>query len=183
MIIGVVGLIASGKDEVAEYLQEKGFEHHSLSSILREILSKEGIETTVDNLTKYGNKTREEKGAGYLAKVAHKRIKSDKAVISSIRQVGEIDYLRKAPGFYLVKVTAPIEMRFARVKSRGRKGDVKTVADLRRIEKLQASGKGGGMNMNQCMKLADYEIKNIGTFDELHHKVDDLLRKISKKEQ
>ncbi|MDH4358962.1 MAG: AAA family ATPase [Candidatus Berkelbacteria bacterium] len=182
MIIGVVGLIASGKDEVAEYLEKKGFEHHSLSSILREILKKEGVDATVDNLTQYGNKLRDEKGAGYLAKIAHRRIKSNKAVISSIRQVGEIEYLKKIPGFFLVKVTAPIEMRFERVRSRGRAGDVKSVEDLRRVEKLQASGKGGGMNMDQCMELADFEIKNVGTFDELHRQVDGLLEKISKKE-
>jgi len=183
MIIGVVGLIASGKDEVAEYLETKGFENHSLSSILREILKKKGIETTVDNLTKYGNELRDKKGPGYLAKIAHRRIRSDRAVITSIRQVGEIKYLRKTPDFFLVKVTAPIKMRFERVKKRGRAGDVKSVADLKRIEKLQASGKGGGMNMDQCMALADFEIKNVGTFDELHRKVDDLLKKISKKEQ
>ena len=42
MIIGVTGYPCSGKDELAKYLENKGFGHISLSDFLREMIKKKG---------------------------------------------------------------------------------------------------------------------------------------------
>ena len=47
MIIGVVGTIGSGKDTVAEYLNQKGFQSISLSDILRGIMKQENLDVDI----------------------------------------------------------------------------------------------------------------------------------------
>lgn len=178
MIIGVVGTIASGKDTVAEYLKDKEFLFISLSDILRNIMRAEGIELTIKNMTEYGNNLRETKEHGYLARLALEKIHDQDAIITSIRQVGEIELLKKQSGFHLLKVDASKELRLKRLLERGREGDIKNIEELNEIEAKQADGKGGAMNMNACLAMADYEIINDGTLEELHGKVDNLLKKI-----
>ncbi len=176
MIIGIVGSIASGKDTVADYLKEKGFKAISLSDILRKVMLEKGLEITTVNMTEVGNKLRGEKGHGYLAEEAVKQIESgDNVVVTSIRQVGEVEFLRTQPEFTLIKLDAPIETRLERLVKRGREGDIKDMEELKEIEAKQANGTGGGMNMNKCFAMADKEIINNGTFEELHVKIDELI--------
>lgn len=180
MIIGVVGSIASGKDTVAEYLEEKGFQAISFSDILREIMKKEGQDISVKNMTEYGNSLRETKGHDYLARQAFEKINQKDAVLTSIRQVGEIEFLRTKPDFHLIKVDAPIGLRLKRLIKRKRSGDIKNLEELKEIEKKQADGQGGGINMNKCYELADYEIINDGTLEDLREKVEKIVAKINK---
>lgn len=176
MIIGIVGSIASGKDTVADYLKAKGFKAISLSDILRKVMLEKGLETTTANMTEFGNNLRNEKGHGFLAEEAAKQIEPDENVIvTSIRQVGEIEFLQTQSDFVLVKLDAPIKMRFTRLVKRGREGDIKNMAELEEIEAKQADGTGGGMNMNKCFAMADKEIINDGTFEELNAKIDKLI--------
>lgn len=178
MILGIVGSIASGKDTVGEYLADKGFKVISLSDVLRSIMRREGIDITVPNMTEYGNNLRKTKGHGYLAEIAYKEANGKDAVLTSIRQVGEIEYLRKFPDFTLLKLDAPIEMRLERLIKRGRPGDVKNMEELREIEAKQADGKNGGMNMNQCFKMADVKIENDKSIEHLYKEVDDVVERL-----
>lgn len=178
MTIGIVGSIASGKDTVADYLKQKGFQAISLSDILRGIMKEENIEVTVPNMTEYGNKLRNSKGNGFLAQKAYEAINQKNAILTSIRQVGEVEFLKSKPNFYLIKLDAPIKMRIDRLISRGREGDIKDINELKAIEAKQADGKGGDMNMNKCFAMADYTIINDGTFPDLYKKIDELLEKI-----
>lgn len=178
MIIGIVGSIASGKDTVADYLKEKGFVSFSHSDILREMMRKEEIETTVPNMTEYGNNLRETKGHGYLSEVISDKIGDDKnVIITSIRQVGEIEYYRKRwdKKFLLIKLDAPKQIRLERLLKRARPGDVTSMEELDIIEAKQADGKGGGINMNRCFEMADREIENAGSFEDLYKKIDQLI--------
>jgi dephospho-CoA kinase len=178
MLIGVVGSIASGKDTLADYLRDKGFMTESHSAILREIMTAEGQSIDTVNMTHYGNKLRETKGHGYLAQEALKRVGNNDAVITAVRQVGEIETLRKGRSdFILLKVDAPIEMRYERLKKRNRAGDVQSLDDLKEIEEIQDSGQGGAINMGACYKLADEEITNDGTIEEFYRKIDAFLEK------
>jgi len=181
MIVGIVGSIASGKDTVAEYLSKKGFKAFSCSDILREIMRSEGVETTIPNMTEFGNNLREKKGNGYLAKVACERAGDGDMVLTSIRQVGEIEFLKTKPDFFLIKLDAPIDLRLKRLQERNRPGDVRDMEELKRIEAKQADGKGGAMNMNKCFEMADVEIINDKTFEELHKEVDSVIERLRQK--
>lgn len=175
MIIGIVGSIASGKDTVADYLKDRGFLSISLSDILRQIMKEEGIEVTTANMTEYGNNLRETKGHSFLALRALEKIGEQDAIVTSVRQVGEVLTLQERPDFTLVKLDAPIEIRLERLIKRNRPGDVKDLEELKSIEAKQADGTGGSMNMNKCYEMATETIINDGTFEELYKKADKLI--------
>ena len=181
MIIGVVGSIASGKDTVADYLEKKGFFSVSQSDILRKIMKAEGMDISVPNMTEFGNKLRRTKGHSILAEKAFELIKEKDAVVTSIRQVGEIRYWREKPGFFLIRVDAPIKLRLKRLLERKRPGDIGSLLELKEIEAKQADGKNGGMNMNACYKMADYEVINDGTLEDLYKEVDNVIARIENK--
>lgn len=48
MIIGITGTFAAGKDTVADYLKEKGFEHFSLGEELTDIANERGLAVSRD---------------------------------------------------------------------------------------------------------------------------------------
>ena len=179
MIIGIVGTIAGGKDTVAEYLVSKGFEHVSLSDTLREIMNKDKVETTIPNMIEFANKLRGNMGNDILARLAFNKLKGKNAVLTSIRQTGEIKFLKKQPEFTIIKVDAPIEQRFKRLISRNREGDIKTLKELKEVEKQQAKSSGSGQNMEDCFKLCQFEIINDGNLEDLYKKVDQFLSNIN----
>jgi dephospho-CoA kinase len=139
MIIGVTGYYSSGKDTIANYLEKKGFIHHSLSDEIRLELKKRKKRITRDNLILVGNELRQKYGPSVLADRATKRFKTGNYVVSSIRNVYEVKALRKLDNFMLIDVRAPIEKRFRWMKKRDRKGDIKTLKELRQKELLEQS--------------------------------------------
>ena len=178
LIIGITGTFASGKDTIADYLEEKGFEHFSLSDELREIAKEKGIDPTRDNLRELGNASRDEFGPDYLPKRVLQRAKSDKVLISSIRQPAEIEFLKKQEDFILIGVDAPIEMRFERLKKRNRPGDPRTLEGLKEKEEKEMQSKGKNcQKLHQCMQMADFTIANDGNYQELYKEVDRVLSK------
>jgi dephospho-CoA kinase len=180
MIIGLSGVLSAGKDTVAEYLEnKKGFVHISLSNILREIVSSRGMEINLQNLTKVGNSLIEEFGQGYLVKEALKRVDpQDDVVISSIRQPGEIEELRKHKNFKMIFVDAKAEIRFERLKKRGRFGDSETFEEFMAIENKQLDGKSGAMDLGKCKQMSDIIIENNGTREEFESAIEKVISSI-----
>ncbi len=180
MIIGVTGTLASGKDTVSELLEKKGYKHISLSQILRRELIKIGESIDTANLTKFGNKIRHERGEGYLAKEALKEA-TDKTILSSIRQPGEVVTLKKDPRFVLIAVDADAQKRWERLEKRKREGDPASFEDMMAIEHKQLKKYGSkDMQLDVVMAMADYRIDNNGTLEELKKNVDATLAKIEK---
>ena len=55
MYIGLTGYLATGKGVVADILKEKEFSYASLSDVVREEATAQGLEHTRENLIKVGN--------------------------------------------------------------------------------------------------------------------------------
>lgn len=180
MIIGLSGTLCSGKDTVAEYLiKRKGFSHISLSQILRELAMENNVGNNMEELTSFGNELASKFESGYLAKLALERVVPGRnVIISSIRQPAEIEILKTASEFKMIFVDADIEIRFERLRGRGRAGDSETLEDFARLEGFQSDGSSGGMNLNECMKMADYLIENNGSMSEYEEKIEDVIKKI-----
>lgn len=177
MIIGIAGLNCSGKDTVAEYLQEKSFMHISLSSILRKKLTEDGKKTNRDTLISEGNKLRSKEGAGILARLALRGIDPNRNYcITSIRNPTEIDVLKTRKDFLLVAVEAPTEKRYERCKKRGR-DTVKTLTEFQKQEAKEQSTDENAQQLSRCAGLAKVVIRNTGTVALLRKKVDKMLEK------
>lgn len=176
MLIGLTGSYGAGKDEVAHYLETKGFIHFSLSDLIREELMKEKIEITRENLIKKGNLLRKNFGSGILAlKILEEVRTRDNFVISSIRNIEEIKVLKKRPDFILVYVDAPLKLRFKRAKLRNRENDPKTLEEFKQKEKREQSEKRSGQQLHKCKKLAKIIIINDSSLNDLYYKIDAFL--------
>ena len=173
-LIGLTGLNASGKGTAAEYFRQKGFAYYSLSDIVRDYATEKGLDHSRENLIVCGNELREKFGPSVLAERALKKIKKDrssKAVVDSIRNIFEIEELRKISEFLLIGVDAPVEVRFERSKTRGRTGFETSLDDFVKIELKENSADPKKQQLFDCLKLADKTINNDGTVDELEEEL------------
>ena len=179
MVIGVVGTFAAGKDTVAEYLQQKGFDWYSTSDEIRDELRTLNKSLDRDTMVTFAGSQKAKYGNAYYAEKIIKRVHGD-IIISAMREPEAIDYLRRLPDFYLITVDAPIERRFARAVERGRLGDGNSLEEFRIIEEREMSGKLSAQRLGKVIAMADYTIINDGTLAELHKKVDTVLEQILK---
>jgi dCMP deaminase len=180
LIIGVTGLLSSGKDEMASYLLTKGFAHLSLSDIVREELARNGESITREALRELGDELRRKSGPGILARLAAGKMQKGRDyVISSIRNPDEISELKKLGAFTLVRVEAPIELRFKRAKDRNRESEKATLEEFRWAEEAEtASRNPASQQLHACMKSADKAINNDNSLDHFHTKINVLLEEL-----
>lgn len=185
MILGVTGTNASGKDTVADYIKNKyGFKNYSLSDEIRIEATQRGLSHERENLRTIGNELREKFAPNELAIRVSKRATSDnteKVVITSIRNSAEVKYLKdNFPGFKLIYVDAPVELRYERSKIRGRVGDNVSLNDFKNAEAKELEGGKTGQQLLKCYKLADFKIINNGTLEKLFEETEKALSQIQK---
>ena len=173
-IVGLTGTNGSGKGEIGAYLKKKSFSYYSLSDLIREELIRNREEITRNHLIQMGNKMREEYGADILARRVMDRIQN-KAVIDSIRNTKEVEFLKKQDGFILIAIDAPSKIRHERVRKRGRNESAETLEEFLAKEKEEMTSNEKGQQLKLCMKMADHTIINDGTLEELFSKVEALI--------
>lgn len=180
VIIGLTGENCAGKGTLADYLMTKGFRVFSLSDVIREELAAEGKAITRETLTAKGNELRREFGPGVLAMKVLSRVKGgENCAIDSIRNPAEVEELRKREGFFLVHVVARPEVRFERMRKRGREGDPHTLDAFLRIEAAEASSPDPAQQqLIATARLADRTISNDTDLQEFYAKVDALLAEL-----
>lgn len=187
MKIGLTGSIGAGKGVVAEYFKAQGFDVFSLSDEVREVARRKGVEINRANLQDLGNKLRETIGDDVLARFVALRVLSkggEDAVIDSIRNPAEIEYLREnLNDFYLIGVDAPVEVRYKRVVERARESDPVSLEDFLKIDSRD-KGEGessSGQAVGRCLGMADYSVSNEGCLDEFNEKIYGLHQDIKSK--
>jgi dephospho-CoA kinase len=176
VVIGLTGKNCAGKDVVLNILHAEGFETHSLSDAIREELK--GVPITRDRLIETGNELRRQYGPSVLADRIKERIKTDRVAINSIRNPSEIASLRQLPGFVLLGIDAPVELRFQRERARSREGGIQTLQHFIDIEQRENTMNPTRQQLDKCLAHADEIITNDGTLAELGSKVKDLLKRL-----
>jgi len=183
MIIGLTGKNAAGKGEVAQVLKEGGFYYLSLSDLLREELQNREVEVTRENLIQVGREMRDRYGGGVLADRALQKIDVDKNyIVDSIRNPREVEVLRRKKNFRLVHVVSSPQVRFKRIKERSREGDPQTLKEFEKLEAREATSPDPhAQQLDETSQLADVELENNGSLEELRHQVKELIRTLAKK--
>ena len=182
--IGVTGTYCSGKDSFADYLLNKGFEHLSLSDILRDELRSRGLEVNRENLINLGNELREKEGADSLAVRAAEKMKNEKSyIITSIRNPLEVKKLSALKNFILINIDAPIKERFKRLIAREdiRKEDKANLTFEKFVEsecKEMESKEEHSQKIKNCVEMAKLTIVNDGRLEDFHKRIDDMIPKI-----
>lgn len=178
MYIGITGTFAAGKGEIVRLLRQKGFKHYGFGELMREQLEKRGVESTIPNIMEYANETRANHGAGYFAELLLRRVQEDApkhAVLESIRTLGELTTLQRLPGFLLLSVDAPRELRYERLMNRGRKDGIRSFEEFCEWEDKQLEGAQHEQQLLAVMDRADVKIVNIGNLEELREQLEEQL--------
>lgn len=170
MIIGLTGKNASGKGEVARFLETRGFHFHSLSDVLRDELKRKHLTPTRTHLTRIGNELREKYGPSILAeRIMKKLVESQNYVVDSFRNPAEVEAFRARPDFVLWAVTASSDIRLKRIKARAREEDPITLKQFIEVEKREAKNADPNKQaIDACEKLANLTLKNNGSLDHLY---------------
>ncbi len=174
MIVGLTGPNAAGKGEVCRILEARGYTLHSLSDVVREAARAAGRDVSREALIETGQRLRREHGPGVLAERILARL-GEKAAVDSVRAPTEVAVLRRQPGFFLLGVDAPIEVRWARAVARGREGDVPDLETFRRREERENSERPDGQQLRRTLALADAVVVNDDGLDLLQQRVHEVL--------
>jgi dephospho-CoA kinase len=176
MIIGLSGTFSSGKDVLADFLQEKyGLMHMSTGDIVREMAQEQrgSIERPV--LQEVADELRHKYGASVLVDKAidryHNSIRTYAGVVvTGIRSLGEAKAIKELGGT-LLYIDAPIEIRYSRMQARARDGEARITLDAfrEREEKELSSGiSDADFNLTKIKDMSDAVIDNSGSFDEFY---------------
>lgn len=179
MIIGVSGPNGAGKGELVGYLADRSFSVHSLSDVIREELARRGGSESRERMIELGRELRATGGPGVLASLLVGRLASDRNhAVDSIRHPAEVEVLRRhSADFKLVWVEAPIELRFARMQTRGRTGDPTDLAEMQRLEaRERGSADESAQQLDAVRAQADFVVENRGGLEELHSEIHRIFR-------
>lgn len=178
LVIGLTGRNCAGKDTVADLLEPRGFERHSLSDALREELRARGVPITREALIALGRELREKEGPAVLAERMKRMIRTERVVLVSVRSPAEVESLRRLARFRLVAVDAPIEVRFRREMARRREQAPLTFEAFRALEAMEESTDPNAQQLGATIRLADRTVENGGTKEALEAKVEALVEEL-----
>lgn len=176
MKIAFVGPSAVGKDAVSDHIAKKfNLIHISSGDLVREYVIKNnlgGLDRA--NLRKVGNEIRAEKGGDILVKIALEKI-PDNLILSGLRAIDEINTFRKFGG-KVIAITAPLEKRYELAKMRGRIDDKVSFEDFKKTEEIEYSSEDkNNLNVGIVVSMADTEVVNDGTLEELFKKCEAVI--------
>jgi dephospho-CoA kinase len=173
LVIAVSGTLCSGKGLVAKILKSRGCDIDTFSSVVKNELYSRRIEITRTNLQDEGNRLRKEFGGQVLAeRLLAKYERSTKPlVIDGLRNIGELEYLKKHSNCILIGVDAPLEFRWELTQKRKSEKDL---IGYDTFVELDARDKGyneplNGQQVGMCLTHADFLIYNDEEFDRLEN--------------
>lgn len=182
IIIGITGTLGAGKGAVVDHLvNTRGFTHYSVREFLNEEIARRQLPLNRDTMTEVANALRLEHGPSYIVETlwAEAAARGVNAIIESIRNPGEVTFLRQKKHFYLIAVEADPHVRFKRIVGRGSETDQVSFEKFLADEKREMiSTDSARQNISWCMENADFVITNNGTFDDLSEAIENVLSAI-----
>ena len=181
MIVGLCGTIAAGKGAILDHLKSKGFKNLTFSDEIKEEARRRNIEINRENLQMLATEMRTSYGGGILAKKLLEKVNSDEnAVVDGVRNVAEIEELRKRKDFFLISIDAPQKLRFSRTVERKKDNDPQTWEEFVRRDDVDngVNGSENGQQNFKCMELADFSIYNDGDLGTLSERIKEIMEEI-----
>jgi len=177
-VVGLMGRIGSGKGTVADVLiNEFGFKGITMGDLAREEVTDRGLEPSRETTTRISTELLS-KDPAYFIKKAVKKINEsghDKWLIDGIRTPINITGFRKAfPNIVFIKVEVKPEIRFERMRLRGRPGFPSTFEKFMEHEQLEDQK----FHLSETLSKADQILNNNGTYEELTEKTRVLAEKL-----
>lgn len=179
-IIAFVGLSGTGKSVAATYLSERGIPRISFASIIEQALSDAGLEPTLQNEQLIREKQRLSPQGDQIALEVFHQIDNlldagqHKIVIDGLGAWATYRQLKhEFPGsLTVVALTSSRRVRHRRLAARATHPLTSAEVDQRDYEAIETIGKGG------VIAIADYFIHDDNSLEQLHTRIDALLRDI-----
>ncbi len=176
IIVGLTGEMASGKSTVAQYLQkEHSATVYRFSNILRDALTRIHRDNSRENLQVMSTMLRETYGEDVLAKAMAGDAKNDKnniVVVDGVRRLGDIEHLKKIPGFKLIYMETDIQRCHERISVRNENVD----DNGKTFEQFEEDrGREAEQQIKKLKAFADIVIDNDGDMKDLHKQIDEAV--------
>ena len=184
LVFAFVGAPAAGKTEAASVAREMGIPVITMGEVIRAELKKRGLPLSDENAGRVANELRAREGMDAIAKRCIPLIKAQKksagkdqkgiVVVDGVRGIAEVETFKKEFGddFVLVRIDAPLSLRYERIKTRGRRDDL----DLLSLDEFKnREEREIGWGMEEAMKKADKVVKNITSLEEFREQIKGIL--------
>lgn len=181
-IIGITGAFGSGKSTAAKYFESKGYKMLSLSSFLEREAVKRNLPLTRKILQDLGNEFREKEGSGVLMKKALLEHKDEqKLVIDGLRNLEELEELKRIKGSLVLGIVADRKIRLNRLRKLKRRESLDKDLFLKlELRDLGVGEKTSGLQTAFCISLADVYISSNHGYKEFYHDLDKFLKEYEK---
>ncbi|RLF35805.1 MAG: dephospho-CoA kinase [Thermoplasmata archaeon] len=178
-VIAFTGMPCSGKTEAVKVAKKMGIPIVRMGDAVWKEVKNRGLELNDKSVGFIADKMRKEHGNDIWARRTLEEIRSlkkkDCIIIDGIRNVEEVDVLKKELGgdFILIAIDASPETRWRRAQRRGRKDDSKNLKDI--LERDRRELRWG---LGAVIASADIVISNEGSIRGFRQNVEEILKKI-----
>lgn len=183
LVIGIVGLQASGKTVVASNLVKLGASRVRMGDVVWREVENRGLKVNEKNVAKVAKELREEEGMDAIAErciplIKEKGKENKIIIVDGIRGIDEVKKFKNEFGenFVLLSVESSENTRYERIKKRGREDDIEDFETFREKDKREKK-----WGLEEAMESADYSIVNEGTLSELKEKTSKIFKEMKEK--
>ncbi|MGB3460231.1 MAG: AAA family ATPase [Halobacteriota archaeon] len=176
-VLAFVGAPAAGKTEAASVAKTLGIPIITMGDVVRAELRRRGLPLSDENAGRIASELRAQEGMDAIAKRCIPQVRAiagKKAVIviDGIRGISEVETFKKEFGtdFTLVRVDAPLNLRYERIKTRGRGDDSLSIEEFKAREERE-----NGWGMGEAMKNADTVITNTGSRELFKEQIEEIF--------
>lgn len=177
IIIGLVGETGSGKDTVANYLQEKyGVRLMRFADPIKEVLGILFEKFSKEDQQWLYLKLKERFGGAVLCNALRKKVENAEGiiVINGMRMPEDYDFIKSFENSYILYITGDQKLRWQRVFNRGEKTDDHVDFEkFQEIEKAETE-----VHIPEIGAKADFTIKNDRGLEHLLKETDEMMAKI-----
>lgn len=175
MIVGVVGQLGAGKDELVHHLEKKyNARAVSTGDIVRQTAQRENVPESRNGLQRVAKEYLEERGPDYFARKAIERVEkgtADLYVVSGLRTPADVRTMRERyrDDFVLacVDVTHPMA-RFERLQKRNERRDPESLDEMQKQDREEDEL----FELDNVMEMADVTVNNDGTLGAFHRSIE-----------
>ena len=175
-VIATTGMPGSGKGELSRLFRGLGYPVYVCGDVVRREARERGLPDDSSTLGGLMFALREEGGRAAIVKRLAADLESDPSrvvVVEGIRNLEEVEELRRRFEVIVVAVHSPPRARYERLLRRGRGDDPKTLEEFR-----ERDGRELRVGVGEVIALADLLVRNEGTLADLEGEFERLSERI-----